>query len=523
VWWSCAGTGKTTAAQKMAIEMKRRGLLPTSKLRVHNAENLVAGFANQTAGKVQRLVDDALGGVLFIDEAHRLAGGDAVAGEAKKEAIGVIMQALVGADYRNKILIIFAGYKHEINKLLDTDEGLRRRFGVTVEFNRMELSDAIRAFRTRLQTQSFRIAADADEAVREMFEALLTRSTWSNLSDIRTMEEEVHNIRAQSFYRCRADAKSDEERYAVDALQQRWMRDANYEQYHTFTSNDILALWDHMNTLRPDRSVLAVNRAGGVRAQKSKMQGGLPVAGAAAVARGVVSVGDLDVSEEEAEGAFSDVDEEIDDNSDNELACREMEASWCSQGGDKEPVQLQQLHAVFESVMGHESEDMEELLRRDLSEEDSENISRIFGMDVSSLSEEARLEAIQQKLKECSDRLQAGTNAERARNEKAEAERARAKGEIVAAQGELEMMLALWVNADQAERERLSQRKDQVEARLRQLEMDAKNQEKVLVLARELQRISKCPNNYGWVKEPTGYRCEGGQHFVPANEVKHLL
>lgn len=310
------GTGKTTAAQKMAIEMKRRGLLPTSKLRVHNAENLVAGFANQTAGKVQKLVDDALGGVLFIDEAHRLAGGDAVAGEAKKEAIGVIMQALVGADYRNKILIIFAGYKHEINKLLDTDEGLRRRFGVTVEFNRMELDDAIRTFRVRLQSQNFYIVAEAEETIRQMFEELLTRSTWSNLADIRTMEEEIHNIRAQAFYRSRANATSDEEKSALDGLQQRWMRDATYELYHTFTVNDILALWDHMNTLRPDRSELAASRAG-EKSKKSKSVG-LPVAGAALGARAECLVGDLKIERDEVHGLTADREEEDDDDDEEE-------------------------------------------------------------------------------------------------------------------------------------------------------------------------------------------------------------
>lgn len=183
------------------------------------------------------------------------------------------------------------------------------------------------------------------------------------------------------------------------------------------------------------------------------------------------------------------------------------------------PLQLQQLHAVFKSVMGPESEDIEALLQKDLTEEDSEKILNIFGLDSLGMLEESKQDVIKQKLQECSVQLKAG--AERIEN--AEADRLRVNREISTAKGELELMLALWSNADQAERERLSLQKDILDRRLQQLNMDAKNQEKVLQLSRELQRISKCPNNYGWVKEPTGYRCEGGQHFVTASQVKHLL
>jgi hypothetical protein len=105
-----AGTGKTTAARKMASLLFEGGLLPTDKCVSVVSESLVAGFVGQTQEKVKSLVKDAMGGVLFVDEAHRL-NPTSGASEFKKEAIGVLMDAMTSSEYRNKILIIFAGYE----------------------------------------------------------------------------------------------------------------------------------------------------------------------------------------------------------------------------------------------------------------------------------------------------------------------------------------------------------------------------------------------------------------------------
>ena len=104
------GTGKTTAARKMASLLFEGGLLPTDKCVTVVSESLVAGFVGQTQEKVKGLIKEAMGGVLFVDEAHRL-NPTSGASDFKKEAIGVLMDAMTSAECRNKILIIFAGYE----------------------------------------------------------------------------------------------------------------------------------------------------------------------------------------------------------------------------------------------------------------------------------------------------------------------------------------------------------------------------------------------------------------------------
>jgi hypothetical protein len=96
----------------MASLLYEKGLLPSDKCISVVSESIVAGFVGQTQDKVKTLLKDAMGGVLFIDEAHRL-NPNSGASEFKKEAIGVLMDAMTSTEYRNKILIIFAGYAGE--------------------------------------------------------------------------------------------------------------------------------------------------------------------------------------------------------------------------------------------------------------------------------------------------------------------------------------------------------------------------------------------------------------------------
>jgi len=97
----------------MARLLFEKGLLPTDKCVSIVSESLVADFVGQTKTRVKNQVDDALGGVLFVDEAHRLCPTSG-ASEFKKEAIGVLMDVMTSTDYRNKIVIIFAGYEGDV-------------------------------------------------------------------------------------------------------------------------------------------------------------------------------------------------------------------------------------------------------------------------------------------------------------------------------------------------------------------------------------------------------------------------
>ncbi len=122
------GTGKTMMARLLAKEFYKRKIISTSKLVEVNRSNLVAQYVGQTGPRVREKFEEALGGVLFIDEAYALVGDD-YGYEALSELNRLMEQ------YKGKIVVIFAGYKNETLKLLDMNPGLKSRINATFEFN----------------------------------------------------------------------------------------------------------------------------------------------------------------------------------------------------------------------------------------------------------------------------------------------------------------------------------------------------------------------------------------------------
>ena len=118
------GTGKTTVARLMAKIFKALGLLERGHLVECNRENLVAGFVGQTAIKTNDLIDRALGGVLFIDEAYSLVSNGS-AGDYGREAVEILLKRM--EDERGNFSLIMAGYTKEMQVFLDTNPGLRSR------------------------------------------------------------------------------------------------------------------------------------------------------------------------------------------------------------------------------------------------------------------------------------------------------------------------------------------------------------------------------------------------------------
>lgn len=138
------GTGKTTIARVMAEICKSLGILAKGHLIEADRSALVAGYSGQTAIKTNQLVDRALGGVLFIDEAYTLSdqtGNDSFG----KEAIDTLLKRL--EDDRGKFICIVAGYTREMQRLIESNPGLQSRFNRTIHFedyNPEELADIYR-------------------------------------------------------------------------------------------------------------------------------------------------------------------------------------------------------------------------------------------------------------------------------------------------------------------------------------------------------------------------------------------
>lgn len=128
------GTGKTTVARILGRIFKGLGLLSKGHLVEVDRSDLCANYVGQTATKTKKVIQSALGGVLFIDEAYSLnATGGSGAQDYGKEAVGILLKAM--EDYREDIIVIVAGYPDLMDEFIKMNPGLESRFRFNIRFD----------------------------------------------------------------------------------------------------------------------------------------------------------------------------------------------------------------------------------------------------------------------------------------------------------------------------------------------------------------------------------------------------
>ncbi len=166
------GTGKTTVARLMGRIFKGLGFLKKGHLVETDRSGMVAGYVGQTAKKVDDLVNSALDGVLFIDEAYALVPSES-GRDFGQEAIDVLLKRM--EDYRDRLVVIVAGYTDEMVTFIESNPGLESRFNRYFYFKDYAPEELLAIFEKMCGKSHFKLTPAAREKLHQLFENLYVK------------------------------------------------------------------------------------------------------------------------------------------------------------------------------------------------------------------------------------------------------------------------------------------------------------------------------------------------------------
>lgn len=183
------GTGKTTIARILAEIYKEIGALSKGQLIEVDRSGLVAGYVGQTALKTQEKIDEALGGILFIDEAYALAKNSN--DDYGQEAIDTILKAM--EDHRDDFIVIVAGYTEPMKKFINSNPGLRSRFNKYINFPDYSADELVQIFRSMCEEYQYKLTGSAEKIMAKKLHYMEAHKdeNFANARDVRNMFEKV--------------------------------------------------------------------------------------------------------------------------------------------------------------------------------------------------------------------------------------------------------------------------------------------------------------------------------------------
>jgi probable Rubsico expression protein CbbX len=189
------GTGKTTVAEKMADILYRLNYINKAQLLTVTRDDLVGQYIGHTAPKTKQVLKNAMGGVLFIDEAYYLYKPDNER-DYGSEAIEIILQVM--ENKRDELVMIFAGYKEKMDKFYESNPGLSSRVANHVDFPDYTADELVSIGKLILDEQQYVLTPEAEKA---LYKYIDRRRELPHFANARSMRNALDRARMRQANR----------------------------------------------------------------------------------------------------------------------------------------------------------------------------------------------------------------------------------------------------------------------------------------------------------------------------------
>jgi probable Rubsico expression protein CbbX len=223
------GTGKTTVALMMADLLHRLGYLEKGHLVHAMRDDLVGEYIGHTAPKTKHVLDRAMGGVLFIDEAYGLYRAED-SRDYGQECIDILMQVM--ENERDKLVVILAGYEDRMDHFFESNPGMSSRIAHHLHFAEYKVDELVAIGRRMLDQSSYYLSREAAEAFRDHLSLQASQPRFANGRSVRN---ELESARLRHAYRLAADPE------------RHWSKD----DLMRLEPSDILPNWDLLTGDQP--------------------------------------------------------------------------------------------------------------------------------------------------------------------------------------------------------------------------------------------------------------------------------
>lgn len=260
------------------------GFLATAEVVECSATDLIGQYVGQTGPKVQNLLDKAMGRVLFVDEAYRLADG-----RFAKEAMDELVDSATKDKYAKKLIIILAGYEKDINGLMNMNPGLTSRFPEVIDFRGLRPQECIELLEHEMKAQQTRFASPKSKrkvvldisvleardsafegSLSQLFDGLSKQDNWASARDVKTAAKTIVNRTIEKLEGV-ADGHLSIRQDVIEGVLRRMLQErANRTANAASTMSSVLKLDTLSPQIAPSRKGPKVTTTTTTRAEETK-------------------------------------------------------------------------------------------------------------------------------------------------------------------------------------------------------------------------------------------------------------